>query len=128
MPAYSTAQTPFSIFPGQQVKVWSAETPAAGNGGASASQQVALGNAQGGSGSVHFHGQFAAAPGVFEVDCQVADVDVDSSYQTLQNLNITTVDATNNTFHAEVVTEAPFARMLMRTRTNAVALDGYIGR
>lgn len=127
MPAYS-ANPPSSIAPGEVVTVWNAESPVPGAGLAAASQQVALVSARGISGNVHFHGQFSGAPGAFEVDCQVADVDVDSSYQTMQNLNVTTVDATNQTFHAEGITNAKFARMLLRSRTNAVSITGTIGR
>lgn len=128
MPAYSNATPPSSIAPGEVATVWSAESPAAGAGGASASQRVALVSPRGGSSSLHFDAQFSAAPGVFEVDCQVADVDVDTNYQTLSNLNITTVDAINQTFHAETISNARFARMLLRSRTNAVSITGTIGR
>jgi hypothetical protein len=128
MPAYNAAVIPNSISPGDVATVWNAETPAAGAGGASASAQVALATAVSQSSSVHFDGKFSGAPGAFEVDCQVADVDADANYQTLANLNIATVDAVNNTFHAEAVTDARFARMLMRSRTNAVSITGTIGR
>ena len=128
MPLYNSNVIPFSIAPGAIQTVWSAESPVPGAGGAAASQQVALVPVRGGGGLVHFHGQFSGAPGAFEVDCQVSDTDVDSSYQTMQNLNITTVDATNNTFHAEAITDALFARLLMRSRTNAVSITANIGR
>lgn len=127
MPAYN-ASPPSSIAPGELITVWNAESPVAGAGGASASQQVALVSPRGGNGSLHFDGKFSAAPGSFEVDCQVADVDVDTNYQTLSGLNVTAVDATNQTFHAETITNARFARMLLRSRTNAVSITGTIGR
>ena len=125
MPAYP--QAVLSISPGDFVTVWNAETPTAGAGGASASQQLSLAPQAADSGKLHFHGQFSGAPGAFEVDCQAADVDSDTSYQTLSNGNITSVDATNNTFHFEVVCTAKFARMLMRSRTNAVSITATIG-
>lgn len=66
-------------------------------------------------------GRFSAAPGVFEVDVQVADTDADANYQTISNGNVTTMDATNFTFHFDCTfVRARFARVLLRTRTNAV--------
>lgn len=128
MPAYNAATIPNSITVGDNQQVWNAEQPAAGTGGASASVQVALASPVPGSGSLYFHGKFAGAPGAFEVDCQVSDTDVDTEYQTLSNGNITSVDATNNTFHLETVSNAKFARMLMRSRANAVNVTATIGR
>jgi len=128
MPQYSNTYPPSIVAPGDVVNVWNAETPAPGNGGPSASAQVAPQPVRGVDSTLHFDGQFSGNPGVFEVDCQVADVDVDTNYQTLAGLNITTVDAINNTFHAEVISGAKFARMLMRSRTNAVSITGTIGR
>jgi len=128
MPAYQNTYPPFIAAPGDVVTVWNAESPVPGNGNQAASSQVALQAVRGGAASVHFDGKFSGAPAVFEVDCQVADVDQDANYQTMQNLNITTVDATNNTFHAEAISDAKFARMLMRSRTNAVSITGTIGR
>jgi hypothetical protein len=111
--------------------VWSTETPTAGNGGVSASQAIALVEVTGGSGGTPFgvDGKFSAAPGVFEVDVQVANNDADTNYQTCSNCNITTVDATNNTFHLDGVgTNARFVRLLMRTRTNSVSITASIKR
>lgn len=109
---------------GVPVAVRAAETPASGSGGASASEAVALPD-------VSFNKlrpfsvscKFAATPGAFEDDIQVADVDADTNYQTVQNGNITTVDATNNTYHVDVPSNtARFARVLCRTQNaNAVA-------
>lgn len=66
-------------------------------------------------------GKFSAAPGVFEVDIQVADVDADANYQTISNGNVSTVDATNNTFHFDCTwIVAKFVRAKLLTRTNAV--------
>jgi len=127
MPVYNAAVIPKSVAPGDVETVWNAETPAPGNGGASASAQVALVQA-GGSSSCHFDGKFSGAPGAFEVDCQGADVDADGNYQTFSGLNITSVDSVNNTFHAEVITDVRFVRMLMRSRTNAVSITATIGR
>lgn len=71
-------------------------------------------------------GRFLAAPGVFEVDVQVAIVDADVQYQTVANGAISTVDGTNFTFHFDATfSGAKFARLLLRARANAV---GFIGR
>jgi hypothetical protein len=68
-------------------------------------------------------GVFSGAPGAFEVDLQVADFDADPMYQTVGSGNITSVDATNNTFHIDATTtNARFARLLLRSRANAVNL------
>lgn len=66
-------------------------------------------------------GKFSGAPGVFEVDIQGADVDADANYQTLSSLNISTVDATNQTFHADCTWNVlKFVRVRLLTRTNSV--------
>jgi hypothetical protein len=71
-------------------------------------------------------GKFDGAPGVFEVDIQLSDIDVDGQYQTAANMNITTVDATNFTFRAAVQDQAHFIRMFLRSRTNAVNFWGWL--
>jgi hypothetical protein len=110
-------------------QVWNAETPTPGNGGAAASRQVALVSSQGINAGFSVTGFFAAAPGAFEIDVQVSDVDADAQYQTCANGNITTVDATNNTFHFDGATVmAKFVRLLLRSRTNAVAVTADIRR
>jgi hypothetical protein len=127
MPVYNT-QNPVTMGPGIVVVVWNAESPTPGTGTTAASQQVALvieGNKPGAPFSVD--GKFSGAPGAFEVDVQVASTDSDTSYQTCSNCNITTVDATNNTFHLDAtLVTAKFARLLMRTRTNAVSITATI--
>jgi len=121
MPAYSNALPPSAIWPGDFAQVWNAEQPAPGSGGASASQRVALGMKEGGPGGFSVTGFFSGAPGSFEIDVQVSDVDADTQYQTISGGNITTVDATNNTFHLDASgVLATFVRLLMRSRTNAV--------
>lgn len=126
-PVYN-AQNPINCAPGQVVNVWSAETPTPGTGGNSASQQVALqalGTRSGSPFSVD--GKFSGAPGAFEVDVQVAAADSDTNYQTCSNCNITTVDATNQTFHLDaVLVNAKYARLLMRSRTNSVTITATI--
>lgn len=101
------------------------EQPAAPQAG----QAFALPRPQWGTGiGFYANGKFSAAPGAFEVDIQVADVDADPRYQTVANGNITTVDATNNTFHFDVTwTSAKFARMRILSRTNAVGFIGTLG-
>jgi hypothetical protein len=129
MPSYSNALPPSAIWPGDAAQVWNAEQPAAGNGGASASQRVALGIKEGGPGGFSVTGFFSGAPGAFEIDVQVSDVDADAQFQTCANGNITSVDATNQTFHFDGSTVlASFVRLLMRSRTNAVNATADIRR
>jgi hypothetical protein len=129
MPAYSNALPPSAIWPGDFAQVWNAEQPAPGSGGASASQRIALGVKEGGPGGFGVTGFFSGAPGAFEIDVQVADVDADTQYQSVANGNITTVDATNNTFHFDGATVlATFVRLLLRSRTNAVNVTADIRR
>jgi hypothetical protein len=128
MPAYSNALPPTAIWPGDSAQVWAAEQPAPGSGGASASARLALGTS-GTPGGFSVTGFFSGAPGAFEVDVQVSDVDVDAQYQTCANGNITSVDATNNTFHFDGSTVlATFVRLLMRSRTNAVNVTADVRR
>lgn len=114
----------------QSIVVWSAETPTPGNGTTAASQQVAV-QAISGSGLTPFYvdGKFSGAPGAFEVDVQVSSTDSDANYQTCSNCNITTVDATNNTFHLDAaLVRTRFVRLLMRSRTNAVSITASVGQ
>lgn len=127
-PVYN-ASNPININPGQSVVVWNAETPTPGTGTTAASQQVALSSGQGGNTPFSVDGHFSGAPGAFEVDVQVAAADNDTDYQTCANCNVTTVDATNNTFHldaGQAVTR--YVRLLMRSRTNSVSITARINR
>ena len=132
MPKYGTGiySTLQSIGQGDTVQVWSAEQPVAGAGGASASIAVALAGAYGvGNTGLEVSGFFSGAPGTFEIDVQVSDVDADTQYQTVANGNITSVDATNQTFHFDGSTiKARFCRLLMRTLTNSVNVTATVGR
>jgi hypothetical protein len=124
------ASNPTSLGPGNSTLVWSAETPTPGNGTTAASQQVFLGSGPGG-GNTPFSvdGHFSGAPGAFEVDAQVASADNDTDYQTCSGCNITSVDATNNTFHLDAgQAVARYVRLLMRTRTNSVSITARINR
>lgn len=123
-----TAGSPAAIAKGQVVTVWSADTPTPGTGAAAASLQVALPVAVGASGTPFaIDGQFSGAPGAFEVDVQVAAVDVTGNYQTISGGAITTVDATNQTFHLDATqVTAKFVRLLLRTRTNSVTCTATV--
>ena len=129
MPSYSNALPPSAIWPGDFAQVWNGEQPAPGNGGAAASQRVALGSPGGSPGGFSVTGFFSGAPGAFEIDVQVSDVDADAQFQTCANGNITSVDATNQTFHFDGSTVLPtFVRLLMRSRTNAVNITADVRR
>lgn len=129
MPVYNANPALYAIAPGDAVQVWNAEAPAPGNGGAAASQQIAAYYAQGIGTGISVKGFFSGAPGAFEIDVQASDVDADAQYQTLPNGNITTVDATNNTFlYEDVNANHKFYRALMRSRTNAVNVTANFKR
>ena len=118
MPAYGTLQVPnvpTCLFPGDQLDLWKNEQPAPGT----ASLPAALAMKEATS-LVTFSIElfFAAAPGVFAVDIEVADTDQDAFYQKLDTLN--TVDANNHARNQYVAVEANFVRARMTTRTNAV--------
>ena len=106
---------------------WSGETPTPGNGTTAASQQYQINHSGPRGKTFAVDGHFSGAPGPFEVDVQVASVDSDTDYQTAANANITTVDATNNTFHYDgTLVTTNFVRLLMRSRTNAVSITARI--
>lgn len=123
------AANPINLNPGQTAIVWNAETPTPGNGTTAASQQVALSSGQGVNTPFSVDGHFSGAPGAFEVDVQVASADNDTDYQTCASCNITSVDATNNTFHLDAgQATTRFVRLLMRSRTNSVSITARINR
>lgn len=128
--AVYNAAPPVVAHHGQVITVWSAESPTPGTGTTAASQQVVL--TPTGTGDLTpfaIDGKFSGAPGAFEVDVQVAAVDADTNYQTVLNGNITTVDATNNTFHFDgTLVQTKFTRLLMRSRTNAVSITATVSR
>ncbi len=117
-----------AIYRGDQFILWNAETPTPGTGLAAASVEVALAvSPTGGARPFAIDGIFSGAPGVFEIDVQAAATDLDSNYQTVQNGAITSVDATNNTFHFDAPTvTAKFVRLLMRSRANSVTITARI--
>src|SRR5437879_3810979 len=116
MPSYSNALPPSAIWPGDFAQVWNAEQPAPGSGGASASQRVALGMKEGGPGGFSVTGFFSGAPGSFEIDVQVSDVDADAQYQTCANGNLTTVDAWTRTRNIRPARTEISPRWMRRTR------------
>ena len=126
MPSYG------SIIPAQSLStvpttVWNAETPTPGSGGASASAQLGIAGSAIDRRGFAVDGKFASAPGAFEVDVQVAASDSDTKYQTIANGNVTSVDSVNNAFHLDAPNViARYVRLLMRTRTNSVAVTAYI--
>ncbi len=130
MPVYSFSPPFFSLAPGEQVQVWNAQQPTPGNVAGAISQQLALVRLQTQNGTpFNVSGYFSGAPGTFEIDVMVSDDDNPAHYQTIANGNITTVDATNNTFHLDgILVSASFVALFLRTRTNAVNVTAWIGR
>lgn len=118
--------SPQTLSPGTVIQVFNAETPTPGTGTTAASQQVEIFCSANGMCPFAVDGKFSGAPGAFEVDVQVAAVDSDTNYQTVSNGNVTTVDATNNTFHLDgTLVTAKFGRLLIRSRTNAVSITAF---
>lgn len=131
-PANATATNtnpplPNALYPGDKQAVFNIEQPVAGT----ASISVALAvRPAGGPNTVSVEGSWSGAPGNFEVDLQTADTDADGMYQ-IEGSGITqastTVNATANTFRAEFINvTANFARLLLKTRANAVNLTASI--
>jgi hypothetical protein len=128
MPVYNTLP-PIRTKAATTYTVWNAESPTPGNGTTAASQQVQLCKNSTSITPFSVDGKFSGAPGAFEVDVQVAAFDVDAQYQTISGGNVTTVDAINFTFHVDAtLTNSTFARLLMRTRTNAVSITASISQ
>jgi len=128
MPAYNSLIPAPSTSRGIADPLWTAETPTPGNGTTAASQQYGMVSRPGVLGTpFSVHGKFSGAPGVFEIDVQVADTDSDTEYQTISGGLISTVDSTNNTFHFDATTtNARFMRLLMRSRTNSVSITATV--
>lgn len=129
MPNYNTlASIPIpAIYPGDQVLLFNAEQPAAPQ----ASQQVCLANAYDNTNSqaAAIELFFSAAPGVFEVDIQVADTDQDTAYITVPGQGVITTVNPNNFARVELVPlKAKFLRVKLVTRTNAVNLTVKVTR
>jgi hypothetical protein len=119
---------PNALYFGDQKEVFNAEQPAAPQ--ASISVALGVGPAGGGPRTVSVEGLWSGAPGNFEVDLQTSDTDADGMYQ-LEGAGITQasagVNTTANTFRAEFANvSANFARLLLKSRTNAVNLTARI--
>jgi hypothetical protein len=119
----TTPPLPQAIYVGDQQTVFNAEQLAVPQ----ASIAVALGPGPGevGPKTVSVEGFFSGAPGVYEIDLQTSDTDADAMYAQ-EGTGITTVSA-NNTFRAEFTgVSANFARLLLKSRANAVNLTARI--
>lgn len=104
--------------PGQAQVLFSAETPAAG----SKSRQACLPPSHFGTPKAFsLEIDFAADPGAFSLSVQTSDTDADASYVTLSTIT-TGLNASFNTRTEIVNVVAKFVRVLLVTRTNAVAL------
>jgi hypothetical protein len=127
MPAYKTQAYITSLLPGDSLLAWNAEQPAAGVTGASTSERVALARSpQASQVALGVDGFFAGAPGAFEIDLYVSNTtDTDAAYALAGT--ITVVDANNN-FHGDFLVTAKFARLAMKTRTNAVNVTATVRR
>jgi hypothetical protein len=130
MPAYNTISPPYAIWPGDMQTVWSTESPTAGT----ASQQVALGERDSRGGTPFSADiQFGGNPGTFEVDVQVANVDQDSAYYTLDQgtTNDGAIAQVNAGFAAHLdapFVTAKFVRLKLVSLQNAVTVTGSFSR
>ena len=121
----TTPPLPQALYPGDSGLCFNAEQPAV--------PQASIAFALGSHGNdytlqpVSVEGFFSGAPGAFEIDLQTSDTDADGMYAS-ESTTITTV-STNNTFRAEFPSvKAKFARLLLKSRANAVNLTARIWR
>lgn len=90
----------------------------------SKSQSIGLRRSPGIPSCLSVEVQFAAAPGAFQIDLEVADTDADTFYVMKQSL---TALATGFVARMEIPSlVARFARLRMVTRTNVVAVTAKI--
>lgn len=115
-----------TIWPNDTVLAFDAETPTAPQ----ASQRFAVANAGPYSAAtLSVELLFAADPGVFSVTIQDADTDADIYYQTLASSG--TISSVSSYFTARVELvpfKGKFVRLVIASRTNAVALTARITR
>ena len=130
MPAYNSTVPPYAIWPGDTQNIWNAESPSAGT----SSQQMALGERDSRGGTPFSADiQFSANPGTFEVDVQVANVDQDSAYYTLDQATTTdgAITQVNAGFAAHLdapFVTAKFARLKLVSLQNAVTITASLSR
>ena len=125
MPAYSATGTVYSIYPGDSVTVWSAETVTTG----SKSQQVAIAPnfSSGAQMDISVDVTFSNTPGAVTVSLQTADTDVEGDYTIPSGavLNSATAKVQNLQWHVK----ANFARLIMTTQpANSVTVTATISR
>ena len=121
MPQWSSGAAVQTLLAGVPQVVWNAETVPATGGAAQISVAVGLQRHPHLANVLSVELDFAADPGSFAVDLQLADTNVDANYVTKATINsglnagfVGRVEITN------VV--AKFARLKMATKTNAVAV------
>jgi hypothetical protein len=123
MPNYGV-RAAVALYPGSQGAAFTAEQPVVPK----ASQSFALWHPMTGApNAFSVEIQFAADPGVFEIDVQTSDTDTASYYETYAISGI--INAVDANFHARaefVNIRANFVRLNLKTRTNAVNLTATI--
>lgn len=115
MPAYQTTGSITALYQGDSFFFWNNETPAVG----SSSLQAALGmdgGSQGTAASVEI--SFAANPGVFEVDVQTSDTDIDSDYVSKTSINQANLNAA---FVGRIEISNPLVAKFWRLKNVAMA-------
>ena len=130
MPNYlGTGLTGPLLYQNRQAIFWSMEIPAIGT----ASRAFQLGHCKGNGSAdtaISVDALFAADPGAYEIDVEVADFDQDSAYVVAYSLGGTN-STTNANFTTRLVLSnfaGQFIRLRMKARTNNVACTALVSR
>ena len=71
---------------------------------------------------------FSGAPGAFEVDLQDSDTDADAYFQSIAGASLTAVSANNTARLEQIPLKGKFARLYIKTLTNAVNIAARLTR
>lgn len=122
----TTPPLPVALYPGDTVVLFNAEQPAVPQ--ASIAVALSQSSPEGVVPSLAIEGFFSGAPGAFEIDLQTADTDADAFYQS-NATTIAAVNAATQAFRQEYANiRAKFARILLKSRANAVNLTARLSR
>lgn len=122
MPVYSATQIPSAIYPGDTFLSINAELNTAYPTGTAAQKCAIAQNIVGGPKQISMQVEFSANPGVFEIDLQTADQDINGAYKSMDStFNITTAVQTggagNYYNRVEVPVKALFCRAFVVLQT-----------
>lgn len=122
MPNFGSFTVPPALYQGDSYFAWNNETPGVG----AASQEAAIAVVANGAiaNSLSVEIVFGAAPGVFEVDLETSDTDVDSDFVKLAS--IAAVTANNVARLEQTPAAANFARLHIISLANAVSVTAKV--